>query len=304
MYKHSILNIIGDTPLIELELNKNQGAKILAKLEFLNPGGSIKDRMVLYMVEQAEKKGLLKKGSTIIEATSGNTGISLAMIAAVRGYKMIAVMPENMSLERQQLIKAFGAKFILTPKNKGPQGAIDKRNNLVKKIKNAWTPGQFENKDNIIAHQKTTGQEIIKQTKGKIDAFVAGVGTGGTLIGIAYAIKKINPLVNIVAVEPEESAVMSGKKAGYHNIQGIGEGFIPKIVDLKIIDWVEKVSSQEAEKKAKDLARKQGILAGISSGANVVAALRVAQKLGPDKTVVTILPDRGERYLSTGLFSL
>jgi cysteine synthase A len=211
-------------------------------------------------------------------------------------------MPNNMSTERQQLMKAFGARVILTPKEKGPTGAIERRNELAKMIKNSWIPGQFENRDNPLAHQLTTGQELLIQTNGKIDAFVAGIGTGGTLVGIAYALKKENPKIRIVAVEPNESAVINGDRPGMHNIQGIGEGFIPKIVDLKIIDWTERVSSKNAENMARFLARKNGVLVGISSGANVVAAVRVLNKLGRNKTVVTVLPDRGERYFSQNIF--
>ncbi|MBM3209582.1 cysteine synthase A [Candidatus Shapirobacteria bacterium] len=300
-YYQNILKVIGRTPLVRLNLNGRNEARILAKLEFLNPSGSIKDRMALYMVEKAERRGVLKRGATIIEATTGNTGIALAMVAVIKGYQMLAVMPENMSQERQQLMAAFGAKFILTPKDEGPQGAINRRNELAKETRNSWVPGQFENTDNISAHQKTTGREIIEQAGGKVDAFVTGVGTGGTLMGVARALKRINPKVKIIAVEPKESAVISGKRPGSHHIQGIGEGFIPKIVDLKMIDWAEKVSSLEAERMAKRLAREEGILAGISSGANVVAAMRVAEKLGKGKTIVTVLPDRGERYFSMGV---
>lgn len=298
----NLLKTIGNTLLVKLNLGGKDDATILAKLEFLNPSGSIKDRMASYMVKRAEKRGSLKPGMTIIEATTGNTGISFAMIAAIKGYKMIAVMPENMTLERQQLMKAFGAKIILTPVKEGMKGTLKKRNQLARKIKNSWIPGQFENPENVTAHRKTTGKEILKQTGGRIDAFVAGVGTGGTLIGVAEALKKVNPKVKIVAVEPAESAVLSGEKPGSHNIPGIGEGFIPKLVDLKLIDQIEKVSTKEAEEMTKKLARKEGILAGISSGANVIAALRVAKNLGKGKVVVTVLPDRGERYLSQNIF--
>jgi len=301
MRHKSILDAIGKTPLIKIRLANKGGATVLAKAEFLNPG-SIKDRMALYMVKMAEKRGILKPGMMIIEATSGNTGISFAMISAVKGYKMIAIMPEDMSKERQQIIKAFGAKVILTPAKKGPRGAIEKRDKGAKKFSNAWIPNQFENYDNVLAHQKTTGKEIIEQTKGKIDAFVSGVGTGGTLMGVAKALKKVNPRVKIIAVEPAESAVLSGKKPGFHGIQGIGEGFIPRLVDMKIIDEVIAVGTKEAREMTRKLARKEGLLVGISSGANIVAALKVAKKLGKGKVVITVLPDRGERYLSLGLF--
>lgn len=299
----SILDTIGNTPLVKLNLTKEGEATVLAKLEFLNPGGSIKDRMALYMLEMAVKKKALKPGGTIIEATTGNTGIAFAMIAAVKGYKMVAIMPENMTKERQNLMKAFGARVILTPFSLGPKGAIDKRNQLAKKIKKAWVPGQFENKDNVNAHRKTTGREIIAETEGKIDTFVAGVGTGGTLFGVARALKRVNPHVKIIAVEPIESAVLSGGKPGNHNIQGIGEGFIPKLVDRGLIDRIERVSTKEAVQMAKRLAREEGILAGISSGANVVASLRIAERLGKNKTIVTVLPDRGERYFSQNIFN-
>lgn len=299
----NILSIIGNTPLIKLDLGGKNEARILVKLEFLNPSGSVKDRMAAYMVKMAEMKKVLRPGMTIIEATTGNTGISFAMMATIKGYKMMAVMPENMSQERRKIMKAFGAEVILTPARDGPLGAIKKRDELAKKIKNSWVPGQFENEDNSLAHQKGLGQEIIRQTKGKVDAFVAGVGTGGTLIGVTRALKKVNPKVIIVAVEPAESAVLSKEKPGEHNIQGIGEGFIPKLVDLKLIDSIEKVSTEEAEKMTRWLAKKQGIFAGTSSGANVAASLKLAKKLGKGKIVVTVLPDRGERYLSESVFN-
>lgn len=301
MMYQQILDTIGGTPLIEVNPSF-KGAKILAKLEALNPGGSVKDRMALYMVAAAEKRGQLCLGMTIIEATTGNTGVAFAMIAAVKKYHMIAVMPENMSLERQHLLKAFGARVVLTPQKNGPQGAIDKRDELARKAAAAWVPGQFENMDNIIAHERSTGLEILKQTGGKIDFFVAGVGTGGTLIGVGKVLKKVVPGIKIVAVEPKESAVLSGGNPGRHNIQGIGEGFIPKLVDQGLIDMVEKVDTQQAVAAAKRLARDQGILVGISSGANFVASSRIARKLSRDKTVVTIFADRGERYFSEHVF--
>lgn len=298
MYKY-LLQTIGNTPLIEINLG---GTRILAKLEFLNPGGSIKDRMAIFMVEMAEKRGDLKPGMTIIEATTGNTGISFAMIAAVKNYRMIAVMPENMSFERRQLIEAFGAKVILTSAKEGPRGAIKRRNELARQTKQTWIPGQFENFDNVLAYEKL-GREIIKQTKNNIDVFVAGIGTGGTLIGVARILKKKHLKTKIIAVEPVESPILSGGRAGDHGIQGIGEGFIPKIVDLKLINEVEKVSTTEAKAMAENLALQEGILAGVSSGANVVAALRVAKRLGRSKIVVTVLPDRGERYFSQNVFN-
>ncbi|MBN1168937.1 cysteine synthase A [Candidatus Woesebacteria bacterium] len=296
-YKN-ILGTIGNTPLVRIgNINPKGRAEIYAKFEALNPSGSIKDRMAIYMVHQAEKKGLLKLGATIIEATTGNTGIAFSMIAAVKGYKMIAVMPENMTAERKLMMQAYGAKIITTPAHLGPKGAIAKRDKLAKKIKNSWVPNQFDNSDNPKAHE-STAQEIIAHTKGKVDAFVAGVGTGGTFMGIAKVLKKVNPKVIVVAVEPAESAVLNGESEGNHNIQGIGEGFIPKLVNLRLIDRLEKVSTKQAVIMAKRIAKKEGMLVGTSSGANLVASLQVAKKLTKGKTIITIFPDRGERYLS------
>jgi cysteine synthase A len=302
MKNNNILDLIGDRPLIKIRLTKKDEAVILAKPEFLNPG-SIKDRMALYMAGMAERKGLLKVGTTIIEATSGNTGIAFSMIAAVKGYKMMAILSEgDISKENRKIMEAFGAKVILTPKKEGPKGAILKKDELMRKIPNAWSPDQFRNIDNIIAHQKITGQEIIAQTKGQVDAFVAGVGTGGTLMGVAKALRKVNPKVKIVAVEPTESAVLSGKRAGEHGIKGIGEGFIPKLLDLKMINEIIPVRTEKAREMSRRLAKSEGILVGISSGANMVTSLKIAKKLGKGKRVVTVLPDRGERYMSRGLF--
>lgn len=303
MKYNSILDAIGNTPLVKINLTNKGDAIVLAKLEFLNPG-SIKDRMALYMTQVAERKGILKPGATIIEATSGNTGIAFSMIAAVKGYKMIAVLSEeDISEENKRIMEALGAKIILTPKKEGPKGAIRKRDELAKEVPNAWVPDQFGNDDNILAHQKTTGKEIIRQTQGKVDAFVAGVGTGGTLMGVAKALKKVNPKVKIVAVEPAESAVLSGGKPGPHGIKGIGEGFIPPLVDLKMINEVITVKTKEARQMSRKLAKKGGMIVGVSSGANTVAALKVAKRLGKGKVVVTALPDRGERYFSSGLFN-
>jgi cysteine synthase A len=285
-----ILNTIGNTPLV--------GVKgIYAKLETTNPSGSIKDRMAWYMVRKAEERGELKPGSEIIEITSGNTGISFAMISAIRKYKFLAIMPESMSIERQKMIKNFGAKIILTPAKEDMAGAVRKYEEVATQNKKAWLPKQFENTDNIAAHKEGTGQEIIKQMKGNVDVFVAGVGTGGTLLGVARALKEINPKVKIVAVEPEESAVLSKGKAGTHKIQGIGEGFIPKLVkdNLDLIDEVVCIKSDDAINMMRELATNYGILVGISSGANVLAALKFNKEY---KNVVTVLPDRGERYLS------
>lgn len=283
----NILETVGKTPMIEID-------GILAKLETTNPSGSIKDRMAWYMVKKAEKKGELNPGMKIIEVTSGNTGISFAMIAAARGYKFTAVMPENMSQERIKMMKAFGAEVILTPAKEDIAGAMRKYEEIVKKNPDAWLPKQFENPDNIEAHEKGLGKELVEMNP---DAFVAGIGTGGTLLGVAKALKKANPKVKIIAVEPAESAVLSGGKSGIHKIQGIGEGFIPKIVkdNMNLIDEVIAVKSDEAIAMSKELAKRYGIMVGISSGANIVAAKRLKKKY---KNVVTVLPDRGERYLS------
>lgn len=298
MRYQNVLETIGNTPLIKINsLCAGCGAEIYVKFEAVNPSGSIKDRMALFMLRQAERKGILQPGMTIIEATTGNTGISFAMISAILGYKMITVMPENSTRQRRLIIEGFGAEVILTPKNLGPMGAIEKRNELHEKRDNSWIPGQFENTDNIKAHETGISEELIKQTGGEIDAFVAGIGSGGTLMGVAKALKKRNKKVLIVAVEPFESAVLSGDNTGSHDIQGIGEGFIPKIVDIDLIDRIEKVSTNDAKDMALMIARREGMLVGTSSGANMLASLRVAKLLGKGKRIVTIFPDRGERYL-------
>jgi cysteine synthase A len=290
----NILDLVGNTPLLKISIKRKI---ILAKLETTNPTGSIKDRMAWYMTKKAEERGELKPGSKIIEVTSGNTGIAFAMISAIRGYKFIAVMPESASIERVKMMKCLGADIVLTPAKEDMFGAIKKYKELVEKNKDAWLPKQFENLDNIAAHREGTGKEIIKQINGKIDVFVAGAGTGGTLIGTAQALKKFNPKIKIIAVEPAESAVLSGEKPGHHKIQGIGEGFIPQILkqNRKIIDGVIKIKSEDAISMAKKLAKDFGILVGISSGANVLAAIELSKKF---KNIVTVLPDRGERYLS------
>jgi len=293
---NSVLDLIGETPLLKIPTNE-KGVTIWAKLETTNPTGSIKDRMAWYIVKKAEERGELKSGSKIIEVTSGNTGIAFAMIAAIKGYKFTAVMPESASIERVKMMKFFGAEIILTPAKEDMSGAVKKYEELIKKNKDAWLPKQFENPDNVIAHREGTGKEIIKQTNGKIDVFVAGAGTGGTLIGVAQALKKINPKIKIIAVEPAESAVLSGGKSGYHQIQGIGEGFIPKLIkeNRQWIDEVMEIKSKEAISMSKKLARDYGILVGISSGANVLAAIKLSRRF---KNIATVLPDRGERYLS------
>ncbi|HAM38584.1 MAG TPA: cysteine synthase A [Elusimicrobia bacterium] len=295
----SILSLIGNTPLVKLNnIVSEDSAEIFAKVEYFNPGGSIKDRICLAIIEDAEKKGNLKIGGTIIEPTSGNTGIGLAMIAAIKKYRCILVMPESMSLERIYILKSFGAEVILTSANKGMTGAIKKAEELNKKIPNSFIPQQFDNPANPEIHRKTTAVEILSQTEGKIDAFVAGVGTGGTITGVGEVLKGKNPNIKIIAVEPETSAVLSGQKPGPHKIQGIGAGFIPKILNRKILDEIITVSDDNAFNTAKLMATKEGLFVGISSGAAVHASLLVAKNLGKGKRVVTILPDTGERYFS------
>ena len=271
--KNGILSVVGNTPLIEVE-------GVFAKLETTNPTGSVKDRMALYMLEKAEKKGILKPKSRIIEVTSGNTGIAFAMISAVKGYEFVAVMSEAMSVERRKMMEAFGAKVVLTPAEEDIAGAIKKYEQIAKENPEAWFPKQFENPDNISAHRNGLGKEIARQMAGKVDALIAGVGTGGTLIGAAQHLRIQNPRMKVVAVEPEESAVLSGRKPGLHRIQGIGEGFIPKLVrdNLSMINEVVVVSSKDAEKEAAMLARKYGLLVGISSGANILAAKMIKEK--------------------------
>jgi cysteine synthase A len=297
-----MLDLVGNTPVVELAKINNTKSLILAKLEALNPSGSIKDVMALYMMDMAEKKGLLKPGSKIIEATSGNTGISFAMLAPLKGCQFVAVMPEHMSKERRQMMQAFGAEVVLTPEKDGFPGTLDRVEQLAKENKDVWLPRQFDNPDNTAAHREITGRRILQQVGDKIDAFVAGVGTGGTLMGVAEALRKVYPNVKIVAVEPAESAVMSGGKPSSHLIQGIGSGFIPSLVNMDLIDEVIKVKSNDAVAMTRRLMKEEGLMVGISSGANVLAALEVAQRLGKGKTIVTILPDRGERYLSMDLF--
>jgi len=285
-----ILGLIGNTPLIKIREN------VFAKLEAANPSGSIKDRMALYMLEIAEKNNEIKPGYEIIEATSGNTGISFAMIAAPKGYKFTGIMPRTMSVERREIMRAYGASFILTP---AMEDAVEKLEEFMTK-ENVWLPRQFDNQTNVDCHRETTGKEILQQL-GKIGAFVAGVGTGGTLMGVAEALRKNFLHVKIVAVEPAESAVLSGGKAGVHKIQGIGPGFVPRIVDISKIDEVVKVKSDDAIEMTRRLARENGIFVGISSGANVLASLEIAKKM-PNENIVTVLPDSANRYLSMELF--
>ena len=298
----SILELVGNTPVVKLAKINNTNSTILAKMEALNPSGSIKDVMALYMMETAERKGLLKPGGTIIEATSGNTGISFAMLAPLKGYKFIAVMPEHMSKERKQLMQAFGAEIVLTPEKEGFPGSIKKVEELARENKNAWLPSQFENPDNIAAHREITGKRILQEVKEPIDAFVAGGGTWGTLMGVGEALREVYPEVKLIGVEPAESAVVSGGKPASHIIQGIGPGFIPSLLNMDLVDEVMPIKGSDAVDMMRRLIREEGLMVGISSGANVLTSLEIARRLGKGKTIVTVLPDRGERYLSMDLF--
>ena len=299
--------LIGKTPLLELtHIEKKFGlkAKVLAKLEYFNPAGSVKDRIAKAMIDDAEAKGLLKEGSVIIEPTSGNTGIGLASVAAARGYRIIIVMPETMSVERRQLMKAYGAELVLTEGAKGMKGAIAKADELAREIPDSFVPGQFVNPANPKAHFETTGPEIWADTDGKVDYFVAGVGTGGTVTGVGQYLKSRNPAVKVVAVEPKSSAVLSTGVAGSHKIQGIGAGFVPDVLDTKVYDEIIPVDNDDAFKLGKEVGHSEGVLVGISSGAALWAAIELAKRPENEgKTIVVLLPDTGDRYLSTPLFA-
>ncbi|NLP27333.1 MAG: cysteine synthase A [Clostridia bacterium] len=302
----NLTELIGNTPLLELQSysqKNNLQASIVAKLEYFNPMGSVKDRIAHAMITDAEEKGILKEGSVIIEPTSGNTGIGLAFVSAVKGYRLILTMPETMSIERRKLLKALGAELVLTPGTEGMVGAINKAKELSESIPNSYIPQQFANAANPAVHKKTTAQEILRDTDGKVDIFVAGVGTGGTVTGVGEVLKNANPNVKIVAVEPYDSPVLSGGKAGPHKIQGIGAGFVPDIYNSKVIDEVIKVKNEEAFEASRAVAKAEGLLVGISSGAALQAATELAKREeNKGKTIVVLLPDTGERYLSTVLF--
>ncbi|MCL7749249.1 cysteine synthase A [Halalkalibacter alkaliphilus] len=299
---NSVTELIGQTPLVKLNrLVSDKHADVYLKLEYMNPGSSVKDRIALAMIEAAEKAGVLKPGVTIVEPTSGNTGIGLAMVAAAKGYKAKLVMPETMSMERRNLLRAYGAELVLTPGPEGMGGAIRKATELAKE-EGHFMPQQFENEANPEIHRNTTGKELLEQVDGQIDGFVSGIGTGGTITGAGGVLKENFPNLHIAAVEPQDSPILSGGNPGPHKIQGIGAGFVPKILDTDIYDSVIQVSTEQAFEYARAAAREEGILGGISSGAAIYAALQLAEKLGPGKKVVAIIPSNGERYLSTPLY--
>lgn len=305
IYKNAA-ELVGNTPLLEVgNIEKKLGleAKVLVKLEYFNPAGSAKDRIALSMIEDAEEKGILKPGAVIIEPTSGNTGIGLASLAAIKGYKVILTMPETMSVERRNILKAYGAEIVLTEGSKGMNGAIAKAKELAEEYENSFIPGQFENPANPAIHRKTTGPEIWRDTDGQVDIFVAGVGTGGTITGVGEYLKSQNPDVKVVAVEPATSPVLSQGKSGPHKIQGIGAGFVPDVLNTKIYDEVFPVENEKAFEYGKELAKAEGIITGISSGAALYAAVEVAKRPENEgKTIVVLLPDNGDRYYSTALF--
>jgi cysteine synthase len=303
--KTSVTELIGNTPLMELkniEKELNLKAKVVAKVEYFNATGSVKDRVAKEMIEAAEKEGILKEGSTIIEPTSGNTGIGLASIGTSKGYRVVIVMPDTMSIERRKLMKAYGAELVLSEGSKGMKGAIEKASELASTIDNAWIAGQFDNPNNWKAHYKTTGPEIYNDTEGNVDYFVAGVGTGGTITGVGKYLKEQNSNIKVIAVEPDSSAVLSGEASGAHKIQGIGAGFVPKVLDTNIYDGIIRVTNDDAFEMGRHISRVEGILVGISSGAALHAAIELAKKEeNAGKTIVVLLPDSGDRYLSTPL---
>jgi len=301
---NDLTQLIGKTPLVRLDrIAKGLGVEVVGKLESFNPCGSVKDRIGVSMIEAAENKGLIKEDTVLVEPTSGNTGISLAFVAAIKGYRLILVMPETMSLERKSLLTAFGAEVVLTPGSEGMNGAVKKAEEIAAKDPRVFIPQQFKNPANPAIHRQTTAREIWEDTAGKADMLVSGVGTGGTLTGVAQVIKKKKPTFKVIAVEPADSAVLSGREAGSHKIQGIGAGFVPEVLDTQLIDEVIQVSNEEATEATRRLIKEEGILAGISSGAAVFAALKVAEREdSKGKLIVAILPDTGERYLSTDLF--
>jgi cysteine synthase A len=300
MIVNSAIDLIGNTPMISLK--KLTGMSIYGKAEFLNPGGSIKDRIAKYMIEQAEKRGVLKKGMTIMEPTSGNTGIGIAFVGVQKGYKVVIVMPENMSDERKKLIKGLGAELILTPAQESIGGSVEEVERRAKSDSSVFIPQQFANYDNPQIHYITTGPEIWQQLKGKVDVFVSGIGSGGTITGVGRFLKEKNPNCIIVAVEPKNVSALLGHRPGIHKIQGIGDGFIPQIMDTSIVDEIVEVDDEDAINVARELAMTKGILAGISSGANIWASRMMGEKFGEDKVIATILVDRAERYFSAGLF--
>ena len=304
---NGVSEIIGKTPLVEVtnvEKAHNVKARVLVKIEYRNPAGSVKDRAALYMIKDVEEKGLLKEGSVIIEPTSGNTGIGLAALAAAKGYRVILTMPETMSVERRNILKAYGAEIVLTPGSEGMKGAVEKAESLAKEIDGAFIPGQFDNPANAQAHYETTGPEIWEDTDGEVDIFVAGVGTGGTITGTGRYLKEKNPNIKVVAVEPDASPVLSEGRAGAHNIQGIGANFVPSLLDTNIYDEIIRVENEDAFTASKELTKKEGILTGISSGAALHAGIELAKRPENEgKTIVVLLPDSGDRYYSTPLFT-
>ncbi|MEW6660775.1 MAG: cysteine synthase A [Bacillota bacterium] len=305
MIYNSITELIGRTPLLRLNnLARGLGAEVIAKIEYFNPGGSVKDRIAMNMIERAEQQGLLTESTLLVEPTSGNTGVGLAMVAAAKGYKLALTMPETMSIERRNLLKAYGAELILTPGEKGMRGAIEKAEELVRENKNALMLQQFENEANPEIHRRTTAVEIMEGTGGHFDIFVAGVGTGGTITGVGLYVRERLPHVKLVAVEPSDSPVLSGGQAAPHKIQGIGAGFVPEVLDTSVIDEIIQVNTPDAYETARSLAQKEGLLVGISAGAAAYAALELARlQENQGKRIVVLLPDTGERYLSTELFN-